>query len=512
MYFDEVKTSIFGTKLIHRSKDSYNNETVDVFKLPKGSVYKIKANPEGGFVFTKGGKAVTAPLTKMYTDDSNITAYTQSEHRVGINLELGHITPEYITSDAGHIVATDGKIYAVSPSLATTFTGHTACLKQGHYGGEYPITLGNSNSVYVCKVDDNTYELRTRGLELALDTTFDSPDIERTHYDSEKNGYVSIYSHKDTQYLTDSTGRVLKTFPASLEPNRIAVWGNDPDHIHISLYDKESNTTTIVIYNPESKDIRELTLPNRVWNAYYVNDTVLFSSRDQKDMAGVVDSTGREVIPHKYAGIAFEQLKISPSSGWDIKRDYVFGVETHDKKHGVYALDGKQLVASMYDEISYDNSGKMPDGLYKFFAEQNGYCGVINSKGKVEVPFEYKHSMCGGYYTRQSDGVERLRISDKEDNTAYFNIFADNIIATPAEVKLVKAYESSLRSSSRQTRTRTVEKTVSKYSEDEVAGIGLLGALVSGSPIGGMIAAGIASDATETVTETITEEYDSDDY
>jgi hypothetical protein len=179
------------------------------------------------------------------------------------------------------------------------------------------------------------------------------------------------------------------------------------------------------------------------------------------------------IVPIKYERVSLEELSPRSSFGMDREERSVFTVIDKNKKCGVYSLDGKQLVATMYDDIHCDKSGRMDNGLYKFVVSQDNLFGVINSNGRVEVPFEYRFPSKGcGCYTFQEDGVSRLEIADNNGKEAYFNIFEKNIVASEEDVLSIKQYESGLRkvTEKNKSKTKTVTKTVSKYSEDEVAG------------------------------------------
>lgn len=89
-----------------------------------------------------------------------------------------------------------------------------------------------------------------------------------------------------------------------------------------------------------------------------------------KEYKGVVDGTGRSVIPTQYT-------EIRP-----LMND-ILCVRTKSGKYGLRRLSG-EIVA----DAEYDGFGPVSESL--FSAYYNGKLGFLNLKGEMEIPFEYE--------------------------------------------------------------------------------------------------------------------------
>jgi hypothetical protein len=156
----------------------------------------------------------------------------------------------------------------------------------------------------------------------------------------------------------------------------------------------------------------------------------------------------------------------------------------------------------------------------KFFAEKEGYWGVVNDKNKVEVNFEYRHTPYSTFTTyrrqKREDGsydyhtsmISELEIEDKDGNKRYFNIGQKNIIATEEEMEDIADYDNELRKSAARDKAKKEARLAKEKADKEkraaderraereerstAAAIGAT--ILTGSPIAGMIVKGLMDD------------------
>ena len=123
MLFNAVISTKKNTRLI------YNGPTGEIveYDFPIKSKFDIKET-NGGFVFTKNSKVITPVIIEADMVGNSFSCTTENNTYIDLDCELGYITPEYHLQNRDLIVATDGKIYTVSPTKSTTFSGYTVAL------------------------------------------------------------------------------------------------------------------------------------------------------------------------------------------------------------------------------------------------------------------------------------------------------------------------------------------------------------------------------------------------
>jgi hypothetical protein len=119
--------------------------------------------------------------------------------------------------------------------------------------------------------------------------------------------------------------------------------------------------------------------------------------------------------------------------------DYVFAVTDGDK-YGIYSLYGKELLPAKFNNIEFSESGKMFNGLYKFFASVKDTWGVVNSMGQIELPFEYKYNQSIPTYAelkhkQNGSSLQILKIEHKDGYEALFNIYDANLVTKSSNLK-----------------------------------------------------------------------------
>ncbi len=109
--------------------------------------------------------------------------------------------------------------------------------------------------------------------------------------------------------------------------------------------------------------------------------------------AGCVGKAGQTVIPIKYSGIS--TVNKGTAIVWNTD-------STYTSKFGLVNTKGMAITPLAFDEMDYAE-----DGVYK--AKKDELWGLINSAGKIIVPFKYSNinTSCG-YFIVEADGLEGL--------------------------------------------------------------------------------------------------------
>lgn len=135
---------------------------------------------------------------------------------------------------------------------------------------------------------------------------------------------------------------------------------------HISIFGIfVANEKFCVVYG---KTLRPDEIPQECDKGTVFSKLKVYGS--SKEYKGVVDGTGRSVIPTQYT-------EIRP-----LMND-ILCVRTKSGKYGLRRLSG-EIVA----DAEYDGFGPVSESL--FSAYYNGKLGFLNLKGEMEIPFEYE--------------------------------------------------------------------------------------------------------------------------
>ena len=203
MLFTAVKSTKKSTKLISSGLDG----NVVEFEFPTKSHFGIK-EALGGFVFTKSNKDITPALKTADLAGNSFCCTTVNDTHIDIDYELGHITPEYYIKNKDLIVAADGKMYTVSPTKSTIFTGYTVALDDNHY----PRCIGSGeDQVFVCQTSATEYDLINNRLKQILPFSMRNPEIKRTFLHSHGHDYLAIYEYNGAQYVPVSYESIFYT-------------------------------------------------------------------------------------------------------------------------------------------------------------------------------------------------------------------------------------------------------------------------------------------------------------
>lgn len=410
LHFNGYKKTLFGYVLTNTDKSG----RVTTHKLPKSSAFKIK-EVENGFVFTINGNVATPTLNEILVEGNTYTCSTTNNTKVKLDIELGNVTPEYVSENGSLLVDAKGTIYSINHRLDTTRSDMLAELDD------------NNSAVFIddnvlCKNPDGTYQLIDARLNTLLPVDAESPEISVEYSDNNGN---KVYRYNNKQYLCYANGR-YKEF--GLQYQFTSIPTGNPNYTHISAYDPEKNTSTNIILDTITNEfVREHILENVVKEVFYTKDNQpLYITKSLDNKVGVVDEYGNEVVPHEFDEISSESLK---NNG-----EIVLKV-TSATQVGVYSIDGEQLAEVKYDDINLKESDKVGE-IYKFVANQDGLWGVTNSKGITEVKFEYKVDTANGRelhaYQETNDGreVPYLQLVDAENNPVLLNVSEQNMLAS----------------------------------------------------------------------------------
>lgn len=431
MQFNAIKSTIRSTKLIYNDPNGDTKE----YDFPAKSKFKAKA-VDGGFVFTKDSKVVTPVLKSATQDGNSFCCISTNDTHIDIEYELGYITPEYYIMNGDKIVAVDGKMYTISPTKSTVFSGHTVALDKNNK----PITMGSGdNQVFVCKVTDTEYDVIDNRFKQILPFSLKTPDIKRTYIHTNKLDYLAIYEYDGSQYIGDNEGLLHRKYPTPMVVNSVIPFDGSDKYLYLTLLDEGIKMTTILEYDIiENMITNETMIRGSLNSIHFYGDTTLYITTHADGLMGVITGGGTQLIPHKFTNIHREKLRFNPSTPYKELNDYVFCVSV-GQKQGVISYNGELLLNPAYKEIDFDESGKMLNGLYKFMVRENGLWGVVNSMGKVEVPFEYNHDPLSKIIVDQKNPqnprqpIRRVKLTSKDGKTVYFNIFEPNIAAITRE-------------------------------------------------------------------------------
>jgi hypothetical protein len=280
-----------------------------------------------------------------------------------------------------------------------------------------------------------------------IDMEFDTPVIRNTYNDGPLHAFTAGHKH----YFCDQAGNVLKSIDASLEVYKFT--SNDPTdtNIRFAAYDRNTNSSIVYCFDPNADKIKiETTLDNRVVERYLDNRKLLYITQNENGKYGLVTRLDKNVIPHIYDSISKENLKTRYLTASRVVSDTIFkvGITTDGQtKYGAYDMEGKSILPTKYANIDLTESTKMADGTYRFMVSSvKDYYGVVDSNGDTLVPLKYIHFPESKTIVQQKTGkgtsIERLVLSRPNGQKVYFNVFANNILATEEEKKsIVTTYQ-----------------------------------------------------------------------
>lgn len=430
MLFNAVKNIKKVTKLI------YNAPTGEVTEYDFEAKSKLDIlEHEDGFVFAINSKPVTPVLKLAEVNGNSFSCTTINNTHIDVEYELGFITPEYYMQNGDILVATDGKMYTVSPTKSTTFTGYTVALDDNNT----PRCIGSGDDqVFVCQTSATEYDLINIRFKQILPFSMKTPEINRTFLHSHGHDYLAIYEYNGAQYVGDNEGLLHRKYPSPMKVNSILPVDGSDKYLYITLLDEAIKMTTILEYDIIENAITNETMVRGTINAILSNpNDTLYITTHVNGLMGVITGSGNQLVPHKYTSITRQRLKLHPVSK-DVV-DYVFAV-TDGSKYGVYSYYGKELLPAKFTSVEFKESGKMFNGLYKFFASIKNAWGVVNSMGQIELPFEYKYDQLNPTHLelkhkQDNSSLHALKMEHKDGYEVLFNIFDVNLVSKTSNMR-----------------------------------------------------------------------------
>lgn len=435
MRYNNISRTLFGYKLVYI--DSYGAKTRE-FKLPKTSPFKLRPADKGGFCFVNKDNE---PTQAFYSADSLadvFTCTTKNNTYVQVNILNGLITPEYAFELGEHIVTLDGQVFRVDAYANVYRTPYLAPLAPTGSVANNKI----SENEYVFKSPSGKYVLLDSNMQHVIGMEFNSPLIRHT-FDI---GALRTYTVGNKHYFCDKSGAVLKSIDSNLEIHTFNIHNSTDNLTRFSVYDRNSNSSIVYAYDETANKIKvETTLNNRVTDRYLDNRRVLYTTENENGKLGVVTRLDKNVIPHIYDSISKEQLKTRYLSSFRVVSDSIFkvGISADGaRKYGAYDMEGNSILPTKYANIDLSESAKMADGTYRFMVSSvSDYYGVVDSKSNTLVPLKYIHFPSAKTIVPQKTGkgtsIERLVLSRPNGQKAYFNIFAENILASEEEKRSI---------------------------------------------------------------------------
>lgn len=459
MRYNNIKKTLFGYKLVYY--DSYGTVTHQL-KMPKSSPLKLRPCADIGFCFLDKEGGIVQSFVSGSTDGNVFTGITKHETYARVNLETGETTPEYAYElGASYIVTLEGAVVGVDSQAKCYRTPYLAPLT-AH--GE--LMNNKVGSGYVFKNAHGKYVLLNTKLEKIINMEFDTPKIKTTYSD----GSIIAYTIGNKHYFCDKKGEVIKSIDANLSIYRFGSHNPTDKLNRFAAYDKASNSTLVYAYDAETNKIKvETTLSNKVTQRYLDNRRVLYVTVTPSGKYGLVTRTDKNLIPHVYDSVTKEHLKMRYLNASRVVSDSIFKVAIRkdgETKYGAYDMEGHNILPSKYANIDLSESAKMADGTYRFMVSSVGrYYGVVDSNGETLVPLKYIHFPSNKETVTQRAGkgatIERLVLSRPNGEKVFYNVFADNILATPEEQKaIVKIYQGSSKNPTFATRHANADRSL----------------------------------------------------
>ncbi|MBE7082184.1 MAG: hypothetical protein E7378_00675 [Clostridiales bacterium] len=468
-----VKKGLFGKKLVDK-----NGSTLEL----KHCSYRVMFEGESFYFIDSEGNRTPNFISIAVDDVTHAEALTESGTTLcDINLRLGYQSPEYLTKrqdgqkDALYI-GVDGEVFKLSETLKKIETGLYTKVNESGY-----LPFANYGRISVRSVDGKCGIINYAG-DIICPLVFDELFIRMVPHSNisefaTNNQYALVDAYGNIVYIKQNTQDIIHVY--------------DDKSKQLLVRDKSRGKSAIFKLNPNSNIMEKHTVLNcEVVKVISLGDKNYYITV-KDNMYGIVDELGREILPNEYTSCQLEQLN---------GKEYVLKIVGQNGKVGAFDLTSERIVAEVvYNNIDFSESAKVGD-VYRFFASDgNGYWGVVNSNGLVEVPFEFYHSTHSKVttYRKTPSGksISELKIRDSSGEIAYFNIHEPNIIATAEEILQIQEYEAGLRRLTPKETKRPETKEAQKYSEDEKIAAATFASLLSESPIAGMYVYGMMDEA-----------------
>ena len=383
-----IKKGLFGKKLV--SMGTKNNP----IQMPRGSKVKVKIENDNIALYINNKLFNETQFDHFWFDEKKpniLYAKRGADDKIiMIDCLTGKHTPIADTIrnqgvNEPYLVDANGHILKINDDLTTTDTGLVRINESvGKLMSADNMVAKNANGKYVL--------LNPKTLELLIDKEFDNENIELAlhiegKYVNEPN--LKVFSDEKDFYFLGKNDNLLGIFKA----DSISHFRSEEETIKtVRLYDKEKNITILIKLNTESNEIVETKQFNNLVCDYYIKDgKTYYITSDENRKMGVVDENDKQIIPNKYDTLEIKLMDSKESNNETINKESekILWVEENDKK-GIFSLDGKELLPCEYKEVVLEQSIKFND-TYRFFAQnKDDAFGVMNSKGEVEMDFNYE--------------------------------------------------------------------------------------------------------------------------
>ena len=477
-----IKKSLFKKSLVN-SEDEQES-----FRLYDYSNFKLKYVKDG-FVFYKNKQPASPVFTEVYRERLSSIAkiYTPNDTFCYVDLENDKVSIEIadykhniVMDKDGNFHLLDNKTYDTTP-LGYKYDGSRIA------GGMY------ADTVFVKDENGKYGAINSKTGKLMCPFIFDEPNFESGQkYFDDNNHVYSFYDDKQFILVNDRNEIILEgskdQMPTSPTYNYSPLY---------TIYNEKSNTTEAYLYNKQEQTISKLgTYADKLLDIdTFGNKQVLLSINKDKKYS-ILDLKGKPVLNDTFDSIDEESLDFNRNTS-----KHIYTLEK-DGKVGVFdPATNKMICPIKYQEIDFRNSGVTPSGECRLFVQdpETNLWGVVNDKGQVLVPFEYKTAYTR-YHTRKrtekGDSVWVMKIKHKDGEETYINILDENIIATDKEIQGIKEDNERSRIRSEQEKAEKEarkkaeaesKKSSPRYTEEQRFGAAVAASIVMGSPIAGLI-------------------------
>ncbi|MBE7075218.1 MAG: hypothetical protein E7376_04495 [Clostridiales bacterium] len=215
---------------------------------------------------------------------------------------------------------------------------------------------------------------------------------------------------------------------------------------------------------------------------------------------GMIDHSGKTIVEHNYESINFAKVRKTSKT--------VLRVKDSNGLSGVLSLNGKEILPCKYRNIDFKNS-VYANGEVRFLVQgttKGKYdifeWGVVNNKGKVLLPFSYRHNGEEGfqrYKHVKEPGRPLKKYFELEDmstrKAVLVNLEDKNIIANEQVIEGIKKFDKQVEEEARK-RAKAFPETLKlidpkhieeRKREQKRHEAAFATAILTGNPIAGLI-------------------------
>ncbi len=151
------------------------------------------------------------------------------------------------------------------------------------------------------------------------------------------------------------------------------------------------------LYNPNTKSTSPIKPDiNYLGDALYKSHGLIAANKEYREDMGIIDSLGKEILPPVFKNVSQHENMIS--------------VQSEDRNY-IFASDGEQLLEQ------YDNTYYL-FGKY-FWVKKKDKVGLVNIKGEIIIPLEYKSLSKSGNWD--------IQVTDFSGKKTIYNVDGEKI-------------------------------------------------------------------------------------